>query len=82
MTAWAPGKRLLLIIAVALVSSGLALFPLRDLWRNWMVLVGLHAGLTALLGKNASLEAGVAAYLLGVYAYGQVPHILTLFGLR
>lgn len=54
-------------------------------WRDWVLVVGAVWIVAALRPKSAALPtllASAGAYLLGLYALGQFPHLVAAFGLQ
>ncbi|MBV8880658.1 MAG: hypothetical protein JO332_11870 [Planctomycetaceae bacterium] len=81
-----PGRQVAEVLAaVALLLWRIWDVPLDRLWRDWVAVLALFWIAAVALGdspRRASVLAAVAAGLMGIYAWGQAPHALALFGLR
>ncbi len=82
-----PKERLIVFVQIAaallLIAWGALAHPWLNLWRDWMVVLGIYWMATALLGKSRAwpaATAAVAAYLLAIYSMGQIPQTLTALG--
>ena len=71
--------------AILLIGWRLAVDPLSVLWRDAVLLIGVYWLCAIVVSKSRILPilaTTIMAFLLGVYVYGQAPHILSVVGLR
>jgi hypothetical protein len=70
--------------AAAVLAWRVLTAPAAELWRDWIVVLALYGAFAALAPRARALPtvtASVAAYLLGIYAHGQLPYALAALGL-
>ena len=65
--------------AAALLIWRTAALPLFMLWRDWIAILSLYWLCTLVFRRERfypALATSVAAFLLGLYVFGQAPHAL------
>lgn len=70
--------------ALSLLAWRVAASPLSALWRDAVAILAVYWIITALASKTRlwpSVTAAAAAFLLGIYVQGQVPHVLSVLRL-
>jgi hypothetical protein len=75
----------ILAIAMATLLWRISTTPPRFLWQDWVTILTLYGVYSLYRYKTekwSAVSAATSAFLLGIYAIGQVPHLLKILGLR
>ena len=70
-------------LAVLVLAWRVIVCPAGLLWRDWIAVAAVFWAYTALRrrsGEWSLVTAALAAFLLGLYVHGQVPHTLRVLG--
>jgi len=72
-------------IAFAIGTWRLVAISPREWWRDWSLLVSVfwvYSRVASGSSARSVVTMGVVAYLLGIYLYGSLPHVLSTFVLE